>query len=94
MTRRHELALERERLQLRSQELRGEVVGQSQALTPWLYAADAGRDAVYWVRTHPEWVAGGVAVVLVLRPRVVWRWGMRGWSLWRLARRWRVRLTG
>ncbi len=94
MSRREELALTRERLLLRSQVLRGEVALQAQALTPWLNAADAGRDAVHWVRAHPEWVAGGVALLLVLRPRVLWRWGMRGWSLWHFTRRWRVRLSG
>ncbi len=93
-SRRVELALARERLRVRSSVLRGEVVQQSRALTPLLSAADKGRDAVYWARTHPEWVAAAVVVLVVLRPRFVWRWGMRSWSLWQITRRWRVLLAG
>ena len=88
-----ELALARERLLVRSAMLRDELARQSVALSPWLKAGDVGRDAVHWVRANPELVVGAVAVVVVLRPRFVWRWSLRGWSVWRFSVRWRSRLA-
>lgn len=85
--RRTELATRRERLRQRSSELRGQVALHAQVLAPALDAVDRGRDALAWLQAHPALVAAGAAAVAVWRPRTLWRWGRRAWSVWRLVRR-------
>ena len=87
-----ELALQRERLLARSTVLRERVVEQSAVLAPALDLGDRLRDASRWVSTHPALVLSALVVVVVVRPRVAWRWGLRAWSTWLLARSWRRRL--
>jgi hypothetical protein len=66
----------------------------ARGLKPLFDAADQVRTGVRWVRRHPEAVAGGVAVLVAVRPRTLrffWRWGQRGfvaWRLWRESNRW------
>lgn len=81
--RRQALALRKERLLLRSEQLREDVAAQSQALTPWLRLAEAPRSAWDWLLRHPLWVVTGAAALAAWRPRWVWRWGWRAWSVWR-----------
>lgn len=81
--RRQALALRKERLLLRSEQLRDEVTAQSQALVPWLQLAEAPRSAWDWGRTHPLMVAVALAGLAIWRPRRVWRWGWRAWSVYR-----------
>jgi len=52
------------------------------------------RDSARFVRQHPAGVAALVAVTVVLRPRVVWRWLQRGFFVWRSWRALRGRLPG
>lgn len=78
------LALARERLLERSSRLRGIVVEQSAALSPALRVGDSVREGVQWVRLHPEVIAAAAVGFFLLRPRRVWRWGLRLWGGWRL----------
>ena len=91
MNREVELALRKQRLQLRSAALRGELAGHAAAFVPVLAAGDKLHDSVRWLRRHPEVaIAAGVAL-LVARPRAMFRWARRGavvWQTWSRARTW------
>lgn len=82
--RRLSLALARERLIERSSRLRVEVAAQSAVLDPVLHVGDQIRDGAAWVRSHPEVLAAALIGFAVVRPRRVWRWGLRLWGGWRL----------
>ncbi|MDP3871545.1 MAG: YqjK family protein [Methyloversatilis sp.] len=86
------LALARERLLERSRLLRGIAVEQSAALSPALRFGDTVRDGVQWVRGHPEVIAAAAVALFLLRPRRVWRWGLRLWGGWRLLQQVQLRL--
>ncbi|MDP2869174.1 YqjK family protein [Methyloversatilis sp.] len=86
------LALARERLLERSRLLRGIAVEQSAALSPALRFGDTVRDGVRWVRVHPEVIAAAAVALFLLRPRRVWRWGLRLWGGWRLLQQMQLRL--
>jgi hypothetical protein len=80
-------------LQARSGVLRDALARDSQALRAPLALADQGLAGLRWLQAHPEWVGVGVAVLVVWRPRRVWRLGTRlwaGWRLWRRVQRWRL----
>ena len=88
------LILERQRLLIRSGELRDQIVQQSASiLMPTLSVLDRGRIGIWWLRMHPALVSAVGAVVVVGRPRLVFRWGLRAWSAWRTLRRWQRYLT-
>lgn len=74
----------REQLLLRSTALRLQFAREAGVLEAPLAVADRVHDGVRWLRGHPEVVLGGAVVVVVLRPRVAWRWAWRGWGAWRL----------
>lgn len=62
---------------------------QAEGLAPLFAVADAIQRGVTTLRQHPHWVLAGVAVLLVARPRLVWRWTKRaliGWRAWRSLR--------
>ncbi|MDM7456672.1 MAG: YqjK family protein [Tepidimonas sp.] len=81
------LAARRHALQQRSAELRERLAMHSAALAPAIGWADRAREGWRWLRTHP-WVPLAGAVVLVLRrPRMVWRGGWWVWRAWRLWQR-------
>jgi len=82
-----ELALRRQRLQLRSAALRDALAEQSIVLGPPLAAADRAQAGAQWLYRQRGWLMAGVVVVLVLRPRRAWRLFSAGWWLWRTARR-------
>ena len=84
--RREDLAMRRQLLVARSGEVRGQLVAQSAALVPVLDWGDRARAGVQWVRRHPGVVMVVSVAVLVARPRAVWRWGMRAWSVARFVR--------
>lgn len=86
-----ELALKKQRLQIRSAELRDELARHAVVLAPAFTAADGARAGARWMRTHPQWVAGAAAALAVARPRLLWRWGRRafvGWQAWRRVQTW------
>ena len=76
--RRLELALARERLLERSADVRERVAVNPAALLPALALGDRVRDVAYWLRTHPALAVSAFVVVVVVRPRTVWRWNARG----------------
>jgi hypothetical protein len=89
-----ELALEKQRLQFRSDALRDEWRNQARSLAPLFGAADQVRAGVRWLRRHPEVVVGAGVAVAVARPRAIWRWVRRGaiaWHFWRNGQRWLAR---
>ena len=89
--RERELALRRAALHSRSAALRGRVAEHAAALQRPLWLADAAWRAWRWLRAHPEAIAAGVVVVVVLRPGRVFtlaRWAWKGWRAWQALRRW------
>lgn len=84
------LAARRERLLMRSQQLRAQAVVQSAGLRPAFAVADRVQDTWIWLRAHPEAVGAAGLGLAIVRPRRAFRLGLKAWSLWRLARRWRV----
>jgi hypothetical protein len=87
--RHRELELRRARLLARSAELRMAVGQQAEVLRTPLAVADQVRAGAAWLRQHPEWPIGVLVVLLIVRPRRVFRWSSRlfwGWQMWRRAR--------
>lgn len=88
-----DLALEKQRLQLKSAEQRGALMAAAARLAPAFAAADSVRNGIRWLRRHPEWVAGGLVTLLVVRPRALLRLAQRSffaWQLWRKVAAWRA----
>ena len=84
-------AQRREQLLIRSITLREQLAQQAQVLAAPLAIADSLRNSLHWLRQHPEWPLGGLALLALLRPRRAWRWASRvwwGWRLWRRGSRW------
>ena len=82
-----ELALRKQRLQLRSAEARDALVRNAQALTPVFRGVDRVVDGVLWARDNAPILSGVAIFVLVARPRAALRWARRGWVGWQLFRR-------
>jgi hypothetical protein len=87
-----QLQLRRGKLLARSGHLRAQLASQSQPLQRTLSLADRVRDRVHWLAAHPQWLAGMVAVPILLRPRRALAWGLKLWWGWRLVRRLRALL--
>jgi hypothetical protein len=88
-----DLALQKQRLQLKSAEQRGALVAAAAGLAPAFMVADTVRDGIRWLRRHPEWVAGGLVALLVARPGRVLRLAQRGffaWQIWDKLKKWRA----
>jgi hypothetical protein len=86
-----ELALKKQRLQLKSEALRERWAAQALALQPVCRAGDGVRKVVAWTRRHPQALVAGSVALLVARPRAVIRWGRRtvlAWRSWRRLRGW------
>lgn len=82
---RQRLAARRQALQQRSTELRERLAMHGAALAPAMDWADRAREGWRWMRAHPWVPVAGAAVLLLRRPRMVWRgvwWMWRGWRLW------------
>lgn len=86
-----ELALRKQRLQLRSAALRDQFAGHASAFEPLFAAGDQVRDGVHWLKRHPEAVAGVAVAVAVARPRALFRWARRSlvaWQAWTRLQTW------
>lgn len=87
-----DLAARQQALRLRSAELRMQLAEQANDTLPRpLALADKFRVGVNWLKQHPEWPAGALVLLLVLRPRRAVRIVTLAWSGWRAmqgARRW------
>lgn len=87
-----ELALKKQRLQLKASAQRLQLAQQLQAWAPAFAAADAACAAARWLGTHPQWLVGAAAVLLVVKPRAFFRWLSRGFFAWQALRRMRKTL--
>lgn len=77
-----ELALKKQRLQMRSAALRADFSAHAAVWRPAFALADQGQAAWLWLRRHPALpVAAGIAL-LVARPRALPRWLKRGFFAW------------
>ena len=93
VTTRH-LHAHRAHLLQRSALLRQRAASELQHMQPALALGDRLLQAAAWVRRNPMYLAGALAVLLVLKPRAMLRATTRVWSLWQSwqqARRWIVR---
>ena len=82
-----ELALRKQRLQIRCAEQRTELVRHAEAFTPLMRGVDRVMDGVAWARNNAPILSGTAVFLLVVRPRFVLRWARRGWVGWQLVRR-------
>lgn len=85
-----ELMRRREELLLRSAELRLQFARQTRPLRAPLAVADRARDGLHWLRAHPQWPAGALLAVAVLKPRRTLRLAGLAWSGWRVWQRARL----
>lgn len=83
----NELTQRRQRLLVRSAELRMTLAAQAQVLQVPLALVDQARAGVYWLRSHPQWPLGALALLAVVRPRRTLRWATRLWWSWGLYQR-------
>lgn len=86
-----ELALKKQRLQLRSAALRDEFAGHGAAFAPLFAAGDNVREGFRWLRRHPEALVATVVALAVARPRVLFRWARRSviaWQAWGRLQAW------
>ena len=84
---RDEVLRRRERLLLRSDQLRNDWSQQVQVLRAPLGVADQARAATQWLLQHPEWPLGAAALIVVLRPGRALRWASYAWQGYGLYRR-------
>lgn len=86
-----DLALKKQRLQLKSAALRAEWVTCASVLKPLCAGADRVRDAGTWLGRHPGLLVGVGVALLVARPRMVFRWLRRSvvvFGVWQRVRGW------
>lgn len=87
------LAQRQQQLLDRSALLRRRLGHDAQALQAPLALADQVGAGWRWLKAHPEWVGLGTLLLVVWRPRRVFRLAARlwaGWRLWRRVQRWRA----
>lgn len=85
------LAERKQRLLIRSAELRVGLAHDARALAGPLAAADQAVAGAQWLRAHPLVPLGTLLALAVLRPRRALAWGARLWwgaGLMRRLRRW------
>jgi hypothetical protein len=96
MHKRHiELMLRQQRLLVRSAEWRLRLGRQAQALQTPLAVIDQAYAGVDWLRKHPQWSLGALALLAVTRPKRAMRWAARllgGWGLYQRVQQWLSRL--
>jgi hypothetical protein len=70
--------------------LQARIANQRQALSDniWplregLRASDSVLSGVDWLKQHPAAVVAAVAAAVIARPKRIFRWGQRGFFLWR-----------
>ena len=85
--REQELLIRRQQLCARSGQLRSDLLGGIQMLQPQSLLAESASAALLWARAHAGWALGGAAVVVLLRPRRIWRWSSKLFGAWQLIRR-------
>jgi len=89
-----ELALRKQRLQIRCDALRAQWAGQARGAKSLCDTTDRLVNGWTWLRRHPEIVVAVVVTLLVARRSTVFRWIRRSflaWQIWRRGRGWLVR---
>jgi hypothetical protein len=89
-----ELATRHGALKARIAEQRRQLARHAAPLEAALAKGDALLDGVDWLKHHPVAVGAAVAAVAVVRPKRAWRWGRRGFFLWRSWQAVKSRLAG
>jgi hypothetical protein len=89
-----ERALKKQRLILRSAELRAALAEDGEPLLPLFAAGDYVAEGVAWLKARPRWLVAGLVAFVVARPSRLLRWGRRGFFLWRAVRRLRQFAVG
>ena len=82
-----QLALRKQRLQLRSAAQRDALIHHAQVFTPLFRGVDRITNGVIWARDNAPILSGIAIFLLVVRPRATLRWARRGWLGWQLLRR-------
>lgn len=82
-----ELALKKQRLQLKAAAQRVMILQAIESATPAFGAAEKIRSGMRWAKMNPEWVVGIAVALLVARPRAFYRWAKRGFFVWQSLRR-------
>lgn len=88
----NDLQLRQQRLLIRSTELRLQLRGDLQRLQRPAAWADQIKAGLLWLYQNPQWPAGVLALLLILKPKRALAWSGRLWWLWKsapLLRRWR-----
>ena len=81
-----ELALKKQRLQIAGDTLRADFARHAAGLAPVFAGADYAVEGIYWMRRNPQTVVAAAVALLMIRPKVAWRWARRafvGWQAWR-----------
>lgn len=89
-----ELATRHGALKARIAEQRRQLARHAVPLEAALAKGDALLDGVDWLKHHPVAVGAAVAAVAIVRPQRAWRWGRRGFFLWRSWQAVKSRLAG
>lgn len=87
-----ELAERRERLVALAALQRSELSRKLFPLKAGCAVVDKGAMALRYLQQHPAVVAGGVGLLVALRPRKALAWLKRGWFAWRVVQKLRQRL--
>lgn len=82
-----ELALRKQRLQLRAAEQRAAALAQLERIEGLLGVVDRARDLAHGLRREAPLLAAGALVVALVRPRLALRVARRAWIGWLLYRR-------
>lgn len=89
-----EIALRKQRLQLRAEAQRDDMASRLEAFTPILGTLDRMGEGVDWARRHGHLLAGAGVFLLLVKPRATVRWARRGWMGWKFLLRLRTALVG
>lgn len=88
----NELQLRQQSLLIRSAELRLQLRGDLQRLQRPADWVDQAKSGWQWLGQHPQWPAGALALLVLLKPKRALSWTGKLWWFWRSARmlrRWR-----
>ncbi len=89
-----ELALKKQRLRLKSADLRSTFADQAGAWAPAFSAVDRVQAGIAWLRRHPALPVAALVALLVARPRAALRLAGRSWLFWRGVQRLRGAFMG